>query len=699
MTSSNRSMARLLRPGSVAIVGASNRSGSFSYNLLNSLRSNGYQGQLLPINPRYTEIDGIPCYPSFADLPVTPDCALYAVGDRNLIPMVELAAQAGVGGGVIFGRVQGHDDQGRDIQSSISEIGRRADMAICGGNCMGYLNLRDGLQVAGMPFAGLTASSGISLISHSGSSWAALVGNRRGLGFDFAISAGQELVTNLGHYIDFLLDQPGTRAIVCIIEAVRDPERFLAAVNRADRMGVPIIALKLGRSERGKQFAVSHSGAMSGSAAVYDAVFAAQNIIQVRTLDELLDTVELFAATPRPQIPGVAIGTDSGGERQLIVDLASEIGVSLPALSEATGAKIEALLDPGMAAANPLDYWGDGGDVMAPCLSLLAADPAVGMVVMASNMPPGRPFVAQCAQAIIDVRQQTDKPLALMGNSATTMASEGIAQVRAAGIPVLMGTDSALKAVRHFTTYRAGTAMAPAKTEAADIARVSAWRARVTPTAEGNLSSADGFDLLAEFGIATARFARIRGVEGLARFTGTGGFPMVLKLDDPAIPHKSEVGGVILGIGSPEKAHESHALLHSRHPGAALIAQAQASGFELILGMTTDADFGPMVTVGLGGIYAEIFRESVVLPPPIGRNAAETALRSLKFFPVLEGARGKAAADLDALLRTVEAFGRLAAAATGIISEIEINPLLIGPDGAVAVDCLTTLSGYASHAQ
>ena len=159
MTSSNRSMARLLRPGSVAIVGASNRSGSFSYNLLNSLRSNGYQGQLLPINPRYTEIDGIPCYPSFADLPVTPDCALYAVGDRNLIPMVELAAQAGVGGGVIFGRVQGHDDQGRDIQSSISEIGRGADMAICGGNCMGYLNLRDGLQVAGMPFAGLTASS------------------------------------------------------------------------------------------------------------------------------------------------------------------------------------------------------------------------------------------------------------------------------------------------------------------------------------------------------------------------------------------------------------------------------------------------------------------------------------------------------------------------------------------------------------
>ena len=356
MTNEGQAVAKLLRPRTVAIVGASNREGAFSLSLLRSVRSHGYSGTIYPVNPRHDAVEGLRCHTSISKLPTVPDCVLYAVGDKNLLASIEESAACGVSSGVVFGRAHGSSADGRDLQESISSIGRSAGMAICGANCMGYLNLLDGLQVAGMPFAGLHKRSGVSLLSHSGSTWTGLVGNRREIGFDFAISAGQELVTNVGHYIDFLLDIGTTRAIACVIETVRDPERFLSAAQKADRMGVPIIVLKLGRSEDSRRFAVSHSGAMSGSAAVYDAVFNAHNVIRVRTLDELLDTVELFANLRRPQNAGVGIGTDSGGERQLIVDLATDIGLHLPKLEESSVSKINALLDPGMEAANPLDY-------------------------------------------------------------------------------------------------------------------------------------------------------------------------------------------------------------------------------------------------------------------------------------------------------------------------------------------------------
>ncbi len=555
MPDQNQSIDKLLRPNSIAIVGASNRGETFSFNLLKSLSSHGYRGEIFPVNPRYDTIGSVRCYPSLSSLPSVPDCVLYAVADRNLVAAVEEGAACGAAGGVIFGRAQGSDANGRDIQASITAIGRNAGMSLCGANCMGYLNLLDGLQVAGMPFAGLAAKSGISLVSHSGSTWAGLVGNKRGIGFDFAISAGQELITNIGHYIDFLLDQESTRAIVCIIEAVRDPDRFLSAVNRADRLGVPVIALKLGRSEKGKRFAISHSGALSGSTAVYEAVFEAQNLIQVRTLDELLDTVELFAGPRRPKGIGIGIGTDSGGERQLIVDVATDVGIDLPELSPASALKIQQLLDRGMEAANPLDYWGDGKDVMAPCLSLLSEDPAIETVVMASNMPPGRPFVAQCADAIIEVSQRTEKPVALMGNIATTMACDGIARVRAAGIPVLMGTDTGLRALRHFTRYRPGSAKPLLSPGNEEYAKILEWK-RGIGSHRRTLASADGFDLLTTFGIEVAPFARIASCDDLERILEGKTFPIVLNIDYTANPHKNEVNGFMLGISTKEQAIE-----------------------------------------------------------------------------------------------------------------------------------------------
>ena len=333
---------------------------------------------------------------------------------------------------------------------------------------------------------------------------------------------------------------------------------------------------------------------------------------------------------------------------------------------------------------------------MAPCLSLIAEDPAIGTVVMASNIPPGRPFMEQCVDAVISAFKHTEKPVVLLGNSATTMANEGLSRVRAEGIPVLMGTDTGLRALKHFTSYISRTARTLAVPDEADREKILQWKNKLGHSLGSAVSSADGFDLLADFGVQSALFARISSESDLIAFVGAQKVPVVLKLDDPAIPHKSETGGVILNIASEQKAVDSYRQLKRSHPYAPIVAQVQLTGLELILGMTTDENFGPMVTIGFGGIFAEVFQDSLILPPPLDSDVTMKALKSLRCFPILAGARGKTPADLDALLQTIECFGRLAMSTDGIVSEIEINPLMVGPNGAIAVDCLTSLNSVTS---
>lgn len=692
MTNPSQYLSKLLRPRSVAIIGASPKEGSFSRNLVKATKSLGFGGDIYLVNPRYDAIDDQPCYPAISSLPTTPDSVLYALADQRLVPALEEAAAAGVGGGVIFGRAHGGDEGGESIQDAIRSIGRSSQMSICGANCMGFVNLVDRIQVTGMPFPSLGSPSGASLVSHSGSTWSGIVGNRRDLGFDFAISAGQELVSGVADYVDYIVDLPTTKVIACVLETLREPARFLEAVAKADSKGIPVIVLKLGRSEIGQRFAVSHSGAISGSAAVYEAVLRKHNVIQVRTLDELLDTVELFARSPKLPVPSLALGTDSGGERQLIVDIATDIGLDFAKLGDDTNDKVQALLDPGMEAANPLDYWGDGADVMAPTLSAMAEDAAVGLVVMAANMPGGRAFMRQCADAVIAVKQATDKPVALMGNIASTMAPEGTARVRAAGIPVLMGTEPGLRAIKHFLDHARRTPIPKSEANGSGVV-VDGVRSVLENLPAGSLSSADGFELLRHQELPVTPFSMVNSASDIDEFVGAHGYPVVLKIDDPDIPHKSDAGGVYINLRTREEVGTAFSKLKTRHPHAPVMIQKQASGRELILGMTTDPDFGPVVTLGLGGIYAEVFKDVVILPPPFDREAALAALKSLKSFPILAGARGQQPTDIDKIVDAVVAFGRLSLEVEGLVSEIEINPLMAGPNEVFAVDCLAVRTG------
>ena len=627
------SIRALLRPERLAIVGASPKEGSFGSNLLQSVRALNFPGAVALVNPRYDRIGDLACHGSIASVPGGVDCAAFAVGDAHLTTSLREAAAAGLKAAVLFGRAHGEED-GRPRQEIIRDIAQGSGMAICGANCMGFVNLGDRLQLTGMPFRALPATSGVALISHSGSTWSGLVGNRRQMGFDYAISAGQELATGVAGYIRFLIRETDVRVIACVLETIRDPDGFIGAVTLAREKGVPVVVLKLGRSAAAKQFAISHSGALSGSNAGYDAVFARHGVIQVRSLDELLDTAELMAL--RRVMPAAGIAPRCAETKSI----------------------------------NPTE---------------MAGDPGVGILVMATNLPPDRPFSEQSATAIRAVHAATDKPVVVMGNIASTISPAIAAELRGRGIAVLMGTASGLAALGHLRAWRFA---APVPDDTAALPLSVAAVERIAGAPLDMLRSFDGFGLLAGAGIPCAAVAEITAPAQIGAFAAEHGWPLVLKIDDAAIAHKSDQGGVFIGLRDEEEALVAWNALRQRHPAAPVIVQAMETGTEIILGMTTDPDFGPLITLGLGGVFAEILRDTTTLLPPYSPATARRALESLQAFPLLTGARARPPADLDALCALISRFSAFAAGAADHLREIEINPVLAGPKGAVAVDCI-----------
>ena len=681
----------LLRPRSIAIVGASGREGSFGKQLRLSIESLGYDGQVFLINPKYEHIDGLPAYPSLAALPHPVDCVAMAIADKALPHNLELAAAAQARSALMFGRAYGLTEDGHELTQTLSTIAQAGNMQLCGANCMGYVNLEDRLQMTGFPFSTLAQPGHVALVSHSGSTWSGIVGNLRQLRFNYAISAGQELVTGVADYIDFLVDQASTRVICLVLETVRQPEAFLAALERARTKGIAVIALKLGRSAQGQVFAQSHSGAMSGSADVYDAIFERHGVVSVRTLDELMDTAELFAAARRPHNGLIGLGCDSGGERQLIADVAEPLGLAFAPLSLATVTRLEGLLDPGIEVANPLDYWGDGNDIIAEALLALADDEQVGTVVMATNIPDGQDYTNVCTAALEKAYAGTHKPVVLMGNVANTMSPTECARYRAAGIPVLMGTETALRALRHYTQYQtrltAPTHEAPAQAAQGVADEVTErWLKRLALAAQDHTSIQD-FDMLRDFGLSVPSSLSTSDLTQALAFANANAYPLVAKIDSPDIAHKSDMGGVILGIHNEAALCEAFARLQGIAPGPVLLQQ-QLQGSEWILGMKQDPQFGPTFTLGCGGIFVEILKDYTTLLPQDSVERIRQKIISLKAYPLLAGARGRAVTDAAQLAGVVHAFIRMGLALQSGVAEMEINPLLVDGHRIAAVDLL-----------
>jgi acyl-CoA synthetase (NDP forming) len=448
----------MLEARSVAVVGASPRAGSFGEELMTQLVRGGFGGAVHPVNPSYGEVMGHPCVPSLADLPEPVDLVLLGVKNEQLEEQLRAAAEAGATAAVIFASCWEDPAPERlPLPDRLAAIAREAGMALCGGNCMGFINFETDLRACGFSQPFDVAPGPITFISHSGSAFSAMLHNNRGLRFNLAVSAGTELVTTASDYLAYALDLPSTRAVGLFLETVRDPGPFREAMARAVELDVPVLALKIGRERLTQELVAAHSGAEAGDDAEYDALFETSGVMRVESLDEMADAMELLVGGRRAGPGGLAAIHHSGGERALLVDAAAHLGVPLARISDATRERLAAILEPGLSPVNPLDAWGTGNRAVSIFLDSMRAlleDPdtaalAVGMDLTTDLVPhEAYRLVAE------EIYAKTDKPVAVLANMASAIDPNDAALVRSLGIPVLEGTSNGLAAFRHLFRYR-----------------------------------------------------------------------------------------------------------------------------------------------------------------------------------------------------------------------------------------------------
>jgi acyl-CoA synthetase (NDP forming) len=686
----------LLRPSSIAVVGATRRAGAVGNTVIRNLLAGGYAGRLAAVNPGYDSVEGVPCHPSLADVPFRPEQVIFAVADERIEPALADAVRAGMRSCVIYSALVLADDGMPPLVERVRRMLREAGVAACGGNGMGYYNFTHGIWACGFETRHHRRGGNVVLISQSGAGMSGILDVEERLDFSLAVSPGQELTVTLENYLDYALDQPETRVVGLFMETSRAPLRFLAALEKARARGIPVVAIKTGRTERAQELARSHSGALSGADAVYDAVFERHGVHRARDMAELATVLIMHAQPHAVGAGGLVTLHDSGGERQLLIDLAADEGVPLARLTVDSCRALASLLDPGLPAVNPLDAWSAGGPdyhkVMAECFAVLLRDPGAALGAVVHDRAPGGRLYPVYLDYLRHGHRASGKPVFLVAATQGIGADPAVLETTRAGFPVLDGVRTFLCGVRALLNHRdflARPAPAPMR---ADEAIVSRWRQRFTSGPAPD--EVDALLCLADFGVPVVPARRCRTEdEALAAATALG-YPVALKTARAGVLHKSDAGGVRLGIGDAASLRSAYADLAQRFgPVVCVAAMVPDPAVEMFLGMRHDAQFGAVIIMGIGGIHAELLGDVVTLLPPCDAGTAMRLLDRLRLRRLLDGVRGAPAVDVPAFCRAAASFSMLAAALDGVVQEIDVNPVRVLPQGCAAVDALLIPAG------
>jgi acyl-CoA synthetase (NDP forming) len=690
------SIACMLEARSVAVVGASARPESFGEQMMLQLLRGGFTGAVYPVNPKYDEVMGHRSYPSIGEVPEAVDLAVLGVSNALLEDQLIAAAEAGARSAVIFASCYEAPSEGRlPLRDRLASIAHRAGTALCGGNGMGFINADRGLRACGFsePFG--RQPGPITFISHSGSAFSAMLHNDRGLRFNLVVSSGLEMVTTTDEYMEYALDQPTTRLVALFIETARHPAGFRAALARAAELDVPVVALKVGRTDRAKELVTAHSGALAGEDGAYEALFDAYGVARVDTFDEMADTLELFAAGRLATAGGLAAIHDSGGERAHLIDMAGRTDVPLAQLSEETTKRLEAVLEEGLPAANPLDAWGTGNqadDIFIECMHALLDDPDTGALAFCVDLTTELTPETGYSRVAREVFAGTEKPVAVLGNLASAIDRRDAEFVRAAGVPVLEGTATGLAAFRHlfdrrdFRARPSVTGSSPAGAELQDV-----WRAKLSST--DPIDEAGTLALLSDYGLPVVDSAVAVDLEGALASAERIGWPVALKTAQTGVAHKSDVGGVKLGLGDVHALHAAYDDLARRLGPRVTVAAMAPPGIELHVGVLNDDQFGPLVLVAAGGILIEALSDRRLALPPIGETRARAMIDRLGVRPLLDGVRGAPPVDVDTLVHALVAVSWLAHDLGDHFRALDVNPLIVAQSGCVAVDALLVRGG------
>ena len=695
------SLDRLLRPRSIAIVGASERP-SVGRTLVEAIDGIGFRGEVYPVNPRYESLLGRRCYGSVAELPREVDVLAFCVNHARVLEHMRPAADRGVGAAVIFdGGFAEADAEGRARQEAIAAVCREASIALCGPNCMGVISphvpslvyiqaLHDPTRLAG----------NVGLISQSGSICIGLLTDCRRFGWSQVISSGNEAVVAAVDFLEYLIDDPATRVIAMFLETVREPERFVAALDRAADRGKPVVVLKVGRSDRTRRAISSHTGGLAGEARVFSAVLRAHRAIEVADMDELTEVIAACQAERWPRGPRVAVMTASGGQAELILDLAGAANLQLPPLAPGSRAEVERVVGRITGDGNPLDAWGNGDFAtnFPHGLRVLGSDPGYDAVAFCTDgfddQPMGSPARAlDYGKTLVEGAQQSAKPFYLMTTRSGVFRRDVAAFLREHGIAVIGGTRAGLGAVDRLARWSAP--LAPRLSSGAGGGEIQAMqKGGARPT----IHEHDAKRLLAAVGVPIVREQVVTSLDDARGAAKTIGYPVALKVVSDAIPHRSDVG--LLGVGLRDEIELAAAWgrlsrrvdeLGRRNDVAGLLIQEMAHGIlEVFAGINRDPDFGLVLAFGAGGVLIETLDDVALRPLPLRAGDAQGMIAETRVATLLGGFRGRPPGDVGALARALEAIGDLAWAERESLGELDVNPIVVKQTGAgcVVVDAL-----------
>jgi acyl-CoA synthetase (NDP forming) len=567
---------------------------------------------------------------------------------------------------------------------------------------MGFINLERRLRATGFSQASDLSPGPVTFLTQSGSSFSALLRNRRGIRFNLVVSGGDELVTTMDEYLEYALALESTRVVAIFMEAIRAPAGFRAALELAAQRDIPVVVLKVGHGDLARQMVTAHSGAIAGEDAAYEALFDHFGVLRVHGLDELADTVELLCAGRPAVAGGLATLHDSGGERTHLIDVAESCGVRLAVIGETTRARLAEVLAVGLPAVNPLDAWdtsANAHDVFTTCLRALHDDPDTAAVALAVDLVADEnedeyPAIALQTSAV------TTKPFAVLSNLRSAIDQDKARALRDAGIPVLEGTQTGVRAMGHLLARRDFKTRRLTEPPAVpvDPTRTQRWLARLS---EGPLGEDEALGMLADYGIPTVPSREVSDLESALDAAAEIGWPVVLKTAAPGISHKTDLDGVRLDIGDPDAMRGAYRDIDSRlGPRVTVAAMIPRTGgeVELHLGVVVDEQFGPLVIVAAGGVLVEAFDDRSVGLPPIGVDRARDMLDRLRVRRVLEGVRGRAPVDRHAVALAISALSQLALELGHVLDAVDVNPLIAGPQGCAAADALVIASRVSTPA-
>ena len=695
------SIHTMLNPKSLAIVGATPRQ-QYGGRMLNAaLRMKG-RVNVYAVNPKYDDINGVKSWKSITDLPETPDVVAVVVPWQHVLPTLKEAHAKGTRAGIVISAgfaERGMGDRA-DLQVELANWARESGLRISGPNCLGLANIRDDIWLTSSSRQMTGVNGKVGLVCQSG---ATLFGPflaraaDSGMGLSYVVSTGNEADLDFADFARYLLDDEGTQVIAGFVEGFKDAAKFVEVARLAAEKGKPIVLIKIGRSDLGARAASSHTAALTGSDAMYDAICKQYGVIRVPSYDDLLEVSQLLAQSKKPIKRGIAVVSHSGGICSLTADMCGQQGLDLPVLSQGALDTINGVLKGFGWAANPADVTGRANSDNFPAImNAMINEGEVGTLAIASA---GK---EQQADQIIELRSQTAKNLAYMWTGSRDN-SASLNKLKVAGIPIFYTPDSMARGLRHLLDYHAwrdrrmamGFAQAPAITDAQQKV-VGELRS----PGRKSLSESESKQLIAAWGIGSAGEARVNSADDAAKAAGKIGYPVVLKADSADIPHKTEAGVVCLNLRDANAVRAAYEEIignaQKNAPNAklngVLVQEMVQGGVEFIVGVTYDKQLGPMLLVGTGGVMVEVYKDTSLRRCPVTPAEAREMIAEVKGSKLLAGFRGAPAGDVDALAEVLVRVSHMAVQLDGRLAELDINPVLVLPKGSgiKAADALVT---------